>query len=208
MSTPPMPHRIVSQSGMLSLSPGATNFPNRPMMMPAMITPMISICLTSLTGSHRARPRLPSLSAVGIDMASDERTVPAARPGPGGPWRPRPDARRSARRPQHERQDRDVADRVQEHARAAQHPADRDVDRVLVAQRLVPGGGRVLAVAPRRPGDRLDRLHGDAPLGADRQQRFEVVESSEGSGSSGSCTAAAPSRSRTPPASADAVRRP
>jgi hypothetical protein len=28
---------------MLSLSPGATNLPSRPMMMPAMMTPMISI---------------------------------------------------------------------------------------------------------------------------------------------------------------------
>jgi hypothetical protein len=28
----------------LSLSPGATNFPSRPMMMPATMTPMISMC--------------------------------------------------------------------------------------------------------------------------------------------------------------------
>src|ERR671920_884878 len=44
MMTPPMPHRIVSQIGMLSLSPGATNLPSSPMMIPAMMTPMISMC--------------------------------------------------------------------------------------------------------------------------------------------------------------------
>src|SRR5215213_7261392 len=43
MMTPPMPHRIVSQSGMLSRLLGATNFPSRPMMMPATMTPMISM---------------------------------------------------------------------------------------------------------------------------------------------------------------------
>src|SRR3954452_14218983 len=55
MMTPPMPHRIVSQIGMLSLSPGATNLPSRPMMMPAMMTPMISMSRFSsdLGGSRR-----------------------------------------------------------------------------------------------------------------------------------------------------------
>src|SRR5829696_10157262 len=42
MSTPPIPQTTVSQSGMLSRSPGAKNLPSRPMMMPAMITPMMS----------------------------------------------------------------------------------------------------------------------------------------------------------------------
>src|SRR5512132_2956126 len=42
MSTPPTPQTTVSQSGMLSRSPGAKNLPSRPMMMPAMITPMMS----------------------------------------------------------------------------------------------------------------------------------------------------------------------
>src|SRR5215211_8689718 len=42
MSTPPIPQTTVSQRGMLSRSPGATNLPSRPMMMPAMITPMMS----------------------------------------------------------------------------------------------------------------------------------------------------------------------
>src|SRR5215213_6352449 len=42
MSTPPIPQTTVSQSGMLSRSPGATNLPSSPMMMPAMITPMMS----------------------------------------------------------------------------------------------------------------------------------------------------------------------
>ena len=42
MSTPPIPQSTVSQSAMLSRSPGATNLPSRPMMMPAMITRMLS----------------------------------------------------------------------------------------------------------------------------------------------------------------------
>jgi hypothetical protein len=42
MSTPPIPQMTVSQSGMLSRSPGAKNLPSRPIMMPAMITPMMS----------------------------------------------------------------------------------------------------------------------------------------------------------------------
>src|SRR5215204_2269024 len=42
MSTPPIPQTTVSQSGMLSRSPGAKNLPTSPMMMPAMITPMMS----------------------------------------------------------------------------------------------------------------------------------------------------------------------
>src|SRR4029453_6166680 len=42
MSTPPIPQTTVSQSGMLSRSPGAKNFPSRPMMRRAMITPMMS----------------------------------------------------------------------------------------------------------------------------------------------------------------------
>src|SRR5918993_3689172 len=42
MSTPPIPQTTVSQIGMLSRSPGAKNLPSRPMMMPAMITPMMS----------------------------------------------------------------------------------------------------------------------------------------------------------------------
>src|SRR5512132_3789953 len=42
MSTPPIPQTMVSQSGMLSRSPGAKNLPSRPMMMPAMITPITS----------------------------------------------------------------------------------------------------------------------------------------------------------------------
>src|SRR5512145_2552280 len=52
MRTPPIPHRTVSQIGMLSLSPGATNFPSRPMMMPAMMTP-----ITSIVGSLPLEPR-------------------------------------------------------------------------------------------------------------------------------------------------------
>src|SRR5215212_7948965 len=50
MSTPPIPQTTVNQSGMLSRSPGAKNLPSRPMMMPAMITPMMSIATLSLLG--------------------------------------------------------------------------------------------------------------------------------------------------------------
>src|SRR5215217_596575 len=39
---PPMPQMIVSQMGMLSLSPGATSLPSRPMITPPMRRPMIS----------------------------------------------------------------------------------------------------------------------------------------------------------------------
>jgi hypothetical protein len=42
MSTPPIPQTMVSQRGMLSRSPGAKNLPSSPMMMPAMIKPMMS----------------------------------------------------------------------------------------------------------------------------------------------------------------------
>src|SRR5215216_4137828 len=44
------PQTTVSQSGMLSRSPGAKNLPSRPMMMPAMITPMMSIATLSPIG--------------------------------------------------------------------------------------------------------------------------------------------------------------
>src|SRR5829696_4765193 len=50
MRTPPMPHRTVSQSGMLSRSPGATNLPSSPMMTPAISTPMMSMSF-SISGS-------------------------------------------------------------------------------------------------------------------------------------------------------------
>src|SRR5215217_5334564 len=49
MMTPAMPHKMVSQSGMLSRLLGATNLPSRPIMMPATITPMISICPPSFS---------------------------------------------------------------------------------------------------------------------------------------------------------------
>src|SRR5215217_3683701 len=42
ISTPPIPQTTVSQRGMLSRLPGAKNLPSSPMMMPAMITPMMS----------------------------------------------------------------------------------------------------------------------------------------------------------------------
>jgi hypothetical protein len=54
MSTPPIPQTTVSQSGMLSRSPGAKNLPSRPMMMPAMITPRCN-------QARRAVPRIANL---------------------------------------------------------------------------------------------------------------------------------------------------
>src|SRR5215204_3711444 len=62
--TPPMPHKMVSQSGMLSRLLGATNLPSRPIMMPATITPMISIyppslsCTPNATAAYRSYPIL------------------------------------------------------------------------------------------------------------------------------------------------------
>src|SRR5215207_7951706 len=50
-----MPHSSVSQRGVLSRAPGATNFPSRPMMSPATINPMISIA-NSLDRPTRSRP--------------------------------------------------------------------------------------------------------------------------------------------------------
>ena len=63
MSTPPTPQTMVSQNGMLSRLPGAKNLPSRPMMMPAMITPMMS------TGDpfHRLRTALfPGIAGVPV----------------------------------------------------------------------------------------------------------------------------------------------
>src|SRR5215217_3300403 len=54
MMTPAIPHKMVSQSGMLSRLFGATNLPSRPIMMPATITPMISMCPPSFSCSPNA----------------------------------------------------------------------------------------------------------------------------------------------------------
>ena len=51
--TPPIPQRIVSQMGVLSRLPGATNLPSKPMMIPATITPM-----TSTMSPFRSQPPL------------------------------------------------------------------------------------------------------------------------------------------------------
>lgn len=51
--TPPIPQRMVSQSGVLSLLPGATNLPSKPMMIPATITPIISMALPSVASRLR-----------------------------------------------------------------------------------------------------------------------------------------------------------
>ena len=52
-----------------------------------------------------------------------------------------------------------------------------EVDGVGVAQRLVPGGGEAVGIpGPRRAADRLDRLHGDAAVGAHRRELLEVGE--------------------------------
>src|SRR3954451_20219855 len=49
-----MPHSSVSQIGMLSLSPGATSLPSRPMITPAMRMPMISTCNSPPVGRECA----------------------------------------------------------------------------------------------------------------------------------------------------------
>src|SRR5687767_4530195 len=73
------------------------------------------------------------------------------------------------------REEPDVAGGVQEDAGPAEDPADGEVDVALLAERLVPGGrtGRALAL-PRTEGDALDRLDGDAPLCAEREERLGV----------------------------------
>src|SRR5436190_12736816 len=86
MMTPPMPQRIVSHTGVLSLSPGATHFPRNPMMMPAMITPMISMSSFSLRGtSWISRPLGHRYPTTDVAMPMHQ-----ARSAAGtGPWRPR-----------------------------------------------------------------------------------------------------------------------
>ena len=47
-----MPHRIVSQIGMLSLSPGATSLPSRPMIAPTMMRTMMSTTMLATFRCH------------------------------------------------------------------------------------------------------------------------------------------------------------
>ena len=73
-------------------------------------------------------------------------------------------------RVEHAGEELEVSGAVQEDARLAEHPVDGEVDVRLLDEGLVPGRSRLL---PRSPGplrDRLDRLHRDVPLAADRQQ--------------------------------------
>jgi hypothetical protein len=51
---------MVSQTGVLSLSPGATSLPRNPMMMPAMMTPMTLILSTFQSVTTTDRVVLPS----------------------------------------------------------------------------------------------------------------------------------------------------
>src|SRR5512144_2353177 len=66
MSTPPIPQSTVSHRGMLSRSPGATNLPSRPMMMPAMMMPMMS-----MTGDPSAIAPLSTLSGADNSIRYD-----------------------------------------------------------------------------------------------------------------------------------------
>src|SRR3954454_10034561 len=85
MMTPPMPHRTVRQIGMLSLSPGATNLPSRPMMMAAMMTPMISMGPSLWTCSDRCEvPQPPSW------YPTTQPSTLGSGHGPASPARPRP----------------------------------------------------------------------------------------------------------------------
>ena len=61
-----MPQMMVSQSGMLSRLPGATNLPNTPMMIPAMMTPMISTVSSLKVMDGAGAKRVPD---VGHDSA-------------------------------------------------------------------------------------------------------------------------------------------
>jgi hypothetical protein len=70
------PQTTVSQSGMLSRSPGAKNLPSRPMMMPAMSTPMMSTGdPLSPVGNGRVRP-LPEHSPPGRQLKPTPGSIP------------------------------------------------------------------------------------------------------------------------------------
>jgi hypothetical protein len=77
IKTPPMPQRMVSQSGMLSRLLGATNLPNKPMMTPARMTPMISTVPSSnVNGKFSAAGQVPQ---VGTDPAPPTTQPPQGR---------------------------------------------------------------------------------------------------------------------------------
>ena len=88
----------------------------------------------------------------------------------------------------------------------AEHPVHGEVDVGLLAQRLVPGRRRLLAAVPRRERDRLDRLHGDAALGAQRRRAPRSRRRSARPASGRSCRAAAPSRTGSARGSGGASR--
>src|SRR5688500_9372175 len=94
MRTPPIPHTIVSQIGMLSLSPGATNFPSRPMMMPAMMTPRISILGPSLRAPvavatvRSVPPRAPFVNPLALLEVSHRRACGQPNVLANDPWLP------------------------------------------------------------------------------------------------------------------------
>ena len=73
-----------------------------------------------------------------------------------------------------------------------------------VAQRLVPGRGRLRPRRPTAPRRCLDRLHRHAALGAHRQPAPRRRRRTARPASGGSCTAAAPSRTGTAPGCAGA----
>src|SRR5512133_801278 len=64
IKTPPMPQMMVSQIGMLSRLPGAMNLPNKPMMMPARMTPMISIAFLLKGDGCVAAKRVPASAMI------------------------------------------------------------------------------------------------------------------------------------------------
>src|SRR3954452_5629102 len=75
-----MPHSRVSQSGMLSRSPGATNLPSRPMMRPAMRTPMISTMDLPLGIGDGSRLLYPAQPTAVTGAAPDIRSSLVFRP--------------------------------------------------------------------------------------------------------------------------------
>ena len=96
-STPPMPHRTVSQSGMLSRSPGATHLPRRPMMVPPMsaqqevdhVRSFATVCALDLP-AHRPKSRAGRPASGSVPVSSGSR--------PGRRRRRRSRRRRSWRR--------------------------------------------------------------------------------------------------------------
>src|SRR6476661_8937041 len=80
MRTPPMPHRMVSQSGTLSRSPGATSLPSSPMIVPPMSAHRMALIMRGVLSEvpGTSLPQLPMLSTGPASAAEPDLTDDAA----------------------------------------------------------------------------------------------------------------------------------